>query len=85
MGKNHGAAHKSTIIREITGEERTSWPLCIYNGILDLTHPNDGVFSFIKIIRVISYEITKLPLTCFLCFAGKEASRLDWTVSAKHL
>ena len=49
------------IIREITREEeRTSQPLCIYNGIHTL-NSNNCASPFIEKTRIISYEITKLP------------------------
>ena len=68
------------ILIGITGEEeRTSQPLCIYNGIhlSAILNPNNDAYLFIEKIRVTSCEITKLPLTLVPEFHGLRSFKTE--------
>ena len=86
LEKNHKAAHKSAILTEIIEEKRENLTFSLYNSIrLSLSshsftrtlNPNDSASSFMEIIKVTGYEITKLPFTFFSSFAGKKTFKLE--------
>jgi len=76
--KNPRSCTKIHYFREIIEEKRTSQPLYVvaldYQRLYTPPKPLCRSILFIEITRVTCYEITKLLLTCFPSFAGKEAS-----------